>query len=137
MTCLTRATRNTATSVSSPKNNPMTTAATKDIRDLSLTDLKGHLTTIGEKPFRAQQIFDWIYKKNAASFDDMKNLSSDLRTRLAAEFTFVPTKIVEELKSEDGTKKFLFELKDGENVESVLIPALGRTTACISTQVAR
>ncbi len=113
----------------------MASVTIKDIRDLSLTELKDHFTAIGEKPFRAAQVFDWIYKKGAVSFEDMKNLSSGLRERLAKDFIFQPVKIAEELKSKDGTRKFLFELKDGENVESVLIPAIGRTTACISTQV--
>ena len=113
----------------------MTTAVRPDIRDLSLEELKNYLTSVHEKPFRAGQIFEWIYKKGAASFEDMRNLPQPLRARLAADFVFPAVSITEELKSEDGTKKFLFELKDGEHVEAVLIPAAGRTTACISTQV--
>ncbi len=106
-----------------------------DIRDLSLEELKAYLAAIGEKPYRAGQIFDWIYKKNAASFDALKNLSKELIARLKQDFIFNPTKVAVELKSEDGTRKFLFDLVDGEQVESVLIPTAGRTTACISTQV--
>jgi len=106
-----------------------------DIRDLSFEELKTYLASIGEKPFRAGQVFEWVYKKGAGSFGDMRNLPQTLRERLAADLTFLPAKITEELKSEDGTRKFLFELADGEHVEAVLIPATGRTTACISTQV--
>lgn len=118
--------KNTAASVNSVNN---------DIRDLSLDELKAYLVSINEKPFRAGQIFEWIYKKGASSFDSIRNLPAGLKERLALDFNFQPTKIIEVLTSEDGTQKFLFELSDGEVVESVLIPAIGRTTACISTQV--
>lgn len=107
----------------------------KDIRDLSLAELKAYLVSIEEKPFRAQQIFDWIYKKGAVSFDQLLNLPEPLRKRLSQDFLFEPIRIATELVSEDGTRKFLFDLKDNEQVESVLIPTKGRTTACISTQV--
>ena len=109
--------------------------SSKDIRDLSFEELKNYLVSIGEKPFRAGQIFEWIYKKGAGSFEELRNLPEPLKKKLAADFTFAPVKIAEALKSEDGTQKFLFELQDGENVESVLIPTIGRATACISTQV--
>jgi 23S rRNA (adenine2503-C2)-methyltransferase len=107
----------------------------KDIRDLTIEELKSYLVSIGEKPFRAQQIFDWIYKKGASTFGEFKNLPQPLLDKLAKDFAFTPVSIVEELQSTDGTQKFLFGLKDGENVESVLIPTKDRATACISSQV--
>lgn len=107
----------------------------QDIRNLSLNELKEYLKAKGEGAFRATQIFEWIYKKNASSFEDMSNLSKELRTALAEDFDFFPVTVVDQAKSEDGTVKFLFDLSDHEKVESVIIPTKDRTTACISTQV--
>ena len=105
-----------------------------DIRSLSFPELLGYLDGCGEKPFRATQIFDWIYKKNATSFEEMKNLSKDLRERLSNDFIFEQLQIADQQISEDGTTKFLFSLEDGEKVETVLIPTKTRTTVCVSTQ---
>lgn len=105
-----------------------------DIRNLSLEELSAYLTSIGEKPFRAVQIFEWIYQKNAWSFEAMKNLSHELRARLAKDFELKPNVIAEKKVSQEGTTKFLFDLYDKEKIESVLIPTATRTTACISTQ---
>jgi 23S rRNA (adenine2503-C2)-methyltransferase len=107
----------------------------QDIRNLSLEELKDYLKSKGEGAFRAGQIFEWIYKKNADSFEDMSSLSKELRLKLAQDFDFTPVIVVDEARSEDGTVKFLFDLKDHEKVESVIIPTKGRSTACISTQV--
>ena len=107
----------------------------RDIRDLSVEDLKTYLKSVNLPPFRANQIADWIYKKNAVSFDEMSNLSKELRDQLVKDFIFPNPKVVEDLKSQDGTHKFLFELSDGEHVESVIIPTKDRSTACISSQV--
>jgi 23S rRNA (adenine2503-C2)-methyltransferase len=109
-------------------------AAPKDIRDLSFEELEEYLTSVGEKPFRATQIFEWIYQKNAWSFDAMANLSKELRERLKQDFVLQPNAIAEKKISEEGTTKFLFDLHDHEKIESVLIPTATRTTACISTQ---
>ncbi len=105
-----------------------------DIRDLSFEELVQYLERIGERSFRAQQVFEWIYQKNVWSFDDMPTLSKELRDRLKNDFILRPNKVAEKLVSEDGTTKFLFDLEDREKVESVLIPTPTRTTACISTQ---
>lgn len=107
----------------------------QDIRDLSFDDLTAYVKSINAPAFRAKQISDWIYKKNASSFEAMTNLSKDLKERLEADFTFNQPKVVEQLQSQDGTCKFLFELSDGECVESVIIPTKDRATACISSQV--
>ncbi|MCA9404978.1 MAG: 23S rRNA (adenine(2503)-C(2))-methyltransferase RlmN [Candidatus Omnitrophica bacterium] len=106
----------------------------RDIRDLSYDEFAEYLISINEKPFRAQQVFEWIYKKGVWSFADMKNLSQDLRKKLAEDFEFKPLKIVTKQIAEDGTTKFLFELDDHEKIETVLIPTKTRTTICISTQ---
>ena len=88
-----------------------------------------------EQLFHAKQVFSWIYKKGALNFNTMTNLPVTLRAKLRNEFTIFGLKLITSSKSVDGTKKFLFALKDGELVESVIIPAENRVTACISTQV--
>ena len=106
----------------------------RDIRDLSFEELVQYLDTIGAESFRARQIFEWIYKKGAWSFEAMSNLSRELRDQLKKDFVLKPNTIAQKEVSEDGTTKFLFDLYDREKIESVLIPTLQRTTACISTQ---
>lgn len=105
-----------------------------DIRDLSFQELSEYLKLQNEQPFRAAQIFDWIYKKDITSFDAMKNLSSELREKLKKDFFFAPQTFETEAKSTDRTKKYLFTLADGEKVETVLIPTTERTTVCVSSQ---
>jgi 23S rRNA (adenine2503-C2)-methyltransferase len=106
-----------------------------DIRDLTLAALRSELTAMGEKPYRAAQIFDWLYKRRAASFDEMSSLPKPLREKLAVRFTLAALTLADERSSPDGTTRFLFRLGDGEHVESVLIPAGTRLTVCLSTQV--
>jgi 23S rRNA (adenine2503-C2)-methyltransferase len=105
-----------------------------DIRNYSFDELMTSLEKIGEKSFRAIQIFEWIYQKGAWSFDEMRNLPKPLREKLAADFLLQKNTIIQKLVSADGTTKFLFDLADHERVEAVLIPTAKRTTACISTQ---
>lgn len=106
----------------------------KDIRDFSFEELTQYFITAGEEPFRSTQIFEWIYQKNAWSFDAMANLPKQLRDRLKKDFILKPNAIAEKNISKEGTTKFLFDLHDHEKVESVLIPTATRITACISTQ---
>lgn len=106
----------------------------EDIRNLSYEEIVRFLEGIGEKSFRATQIFEWIYQKGIWSFDEMKNLSKEIRNKLSAELILRPFKIEKKEISEDGTTKFLFDLDDNEKIETVLIPAKTRTTACVSTQ---
>jgi 23S rRNA (adenine2503-C2)-methyltransferase len=106
----------------------------KDIRDLSFEEAEEYFTSIGEKPFRAVQTFEWIYKKNAVSFEEMANIPKPLRDRLSQDFNFAPQVVAAKDVSTDGTTKFLFDLKDHQKVETVLIPTENRATACISTQ---
>jgi 23S rRNA (adenine2503-C2)-methyltransferase len=106
----------------------------QDIRNLSYEELVQYFEGIGEKSFRATQVFEWIYQKGAWSFDSMPNVPKELRERLKQDFELKPNVIAQKLASEDKTTKFLFDLYDHEKIESVLIPTATRTTACISTQ---
>lgn len=106
-----------------------------NILNLSYPELIQAIELLGEKSFRATQIFEWIYQKNVWSFDDMKNISKDLRDKLSKDYILKPFKIATKQVSEDGTTKFLFDLDDGEKIETVLIPTATRTTVCVSTQV--
>ena len=105
-----------------------------DIRDLSLEELTVYLKSVAVEPFRAEQVFQWIYQKGAWGFEAMSNIPGGLRQRLAADFVLKPNTIAQKVISGDGTVKFLFDLHDHEKIESVLIPTPTRTTACISTQ---
>jgi len=108
----------------------------QEICSLSLEKLKIWMAENGEKPFRAGQVFDWIYVKGAKSFDEMTNLSKEFRAKLASVFRFPAIKLVRTVASEDGeTTKYLWELSDGKKVESVLIRSADRRTVCISCQV--
>ncbi len=106
-----------------------------DIRKLDLAQLTEALQGLGEKSFRARQVYEWLWQRSARSFEEMTNLSKDLRARLEAHFEIRP--MTEELvqKSEDGTIKSGFRLFDGELIEGVLIPTENRMTACVSSQV--
>ncbi|ROI11492.1 23S rRNA (adenine(2503)-C(2))-methyltransferase RlmN [Kaistella haifensis] len=107
----------------------------KDIRTLSLDQLKDYFVTLGEKPFRAKQVYDWLWSKNLHSIDEMTNLSKELREKIAQEYTINPISVDQLQKSTDGTIKNGVKLHDGLLVESVLIPTETRTTACVSSQV--
>ena len=107
----------------------------KDIRTLSLEQLTDYFKEIGEKPFRAKQVYDWIWSKNLHSIDEMTNLSKDLREKLIKDFIINPVSVDQLQKSKDGTIKNGVKLHDGLLVESVLIPTETRTTACVSSQV--
>lgn len=107
----------------------------KDIRYISTQELETFLLHEGEKKFRSKQIWEWIWEKDSRDFDEMSNLSSSLREKLKAHFSFNSARIADEVKSTDGTVKFIFELSDKEKIEGVLIPSRQRVTACISSQV--
>ena len=110
-------------------------ATKKNIKDLTLEEFSNYLKDIGEKPFRAQQIFKWIYDKKSDGFDAMRNVSTALKERLAKDFTFSSFLPYRKQTSKDQTIKFLFEVGDSQYIETVLIPAKGRLTLCVSTQV--
>lgn len=116
----------------------------KNMLDYTLDELESEFSP----KFRAKQIYEWIYKKNANSFDEMLNLPKAMREQLGGEFYFDPLKCVKAEQSSDGSIKYLFELKDGYRIESVLLPMKeeqsdedgkltrhARYTICVSSQV--
>ena len=107
----------------------------KDIRTLSLEQLQEYFVSLGEKPFRAKQVYDWLWSKNMHSIDEMTNLSKALRDRISKEYIINPISVDQLQRSKDGTIKNGVKLHDGLLVESVLIPTETRTTACVSSQV--
>ena len=106
----------------------------KDIRDLSLEELKEAVKALKEPPHRAKQISRWLYGKNALSFAEMTDLPGSLIKKLDERFRTDPLVEEERLVSRDGTQKFLWKLRDGSCIESVLIPTASRKTLCVSTQ---
>ncbi len=99
-------------------------------------ELKQWLIGCGEKPFRASQILDWVYKKGILDWNQMSNLGAPLKQKLAEHFQLNSLKLVKTEESTDGeTTKFLWELVDGKLVESVLIRSFDRRTVCVSSQV--
>ena len=106
-----------------------------DIRSLSLDEIKSLVAELGEKPYRAKQLWEWLWKKKARSFDDMSDLPKAFRTALAERTVLRPLTLVEEQRSQDGTVKCAFKTWDGHVVEGVLIPTPTRLTACISSQI--
>ena len=106
-----------------------------DLRNLSPLELRDFITSFGKENYRGIQILRWLYQKGVHSIDEMTNLSKRLRQELKEISTvsfLVPLRVEQ---ARDGTKKFLFQLEDGNRIESVLIPDKSRLTLCISTQV--
>lgn len=106
-----------------------------NIRNLTFSELKAKLETLGEKTFRAKQIYEWLWKKNAATFEEMSNLGKDLRSKLAEHFFIDHIVLDDQQISSDKTIKCAFSVEKGKVVEGVLIPTTSRMTACISSQV--
>ena len=108
----------------------------KDIRSLSYEELKQEIEGFGEKAFRAKQIYEWLHVKLVDRFDEMTNLSKALREQLETHFVIPQIKMVErQISKIDGTNKFLFELDDGNVIESVLMRYKHGNSVCISSQV--
>lgn len=107
----------------------------KDIRALSKEQLRHFFVTNGDKSFRGNQVYEWLWSKGAHSFEEMTNVSKETRTMLEANFVINHIKVDTMQRSEDGTVKNAVRLHDGLVVESVLIPTNTRTTACVSSQV--
>lgn len=107
----------------------------ENIRNLSLEELTAAIENIGEKRFRAKQIYEWLWKKNVASFEQMSNLGKDLRSTLETHFFIDHIQLEDQQISSDKTIKCAFSVEKGKVVEGVLIPTTSRTTACISSQV--
>jgi 23S rRNA (adenine2503-C2)-methyltransferase len=106
-----------------------------DIRELSADEMISRFISLGEKPFRARQVYDWLWQKSAGSFEQMTNLSKPLREKLSTHFVIRPVEVEKFQVSSDRTIKSAFRLFDGNVVEGVLIPADNRMTACVSSQV--
>lgn len=110
-------------------------SAIPNIRHQSIADLETYFETIGDKKFRVKQVYEWLWQKHAHSFEEMTNLSKDLRSRLASDFSLPALKIDATQFSDDGTVKSRFKTFDGHLVEGVLIPTDERKTACVSSQI--
>jgi len=110
-------------------------SAVKNIRTLSLPELKEYFESIGDKKFRAIQTYEWLWKKNAQRFEDMSNLSKELRIKLSEAFTLPAITVDTNQVSGDGTVKSRYKTFDGHFVEGVLIPTEKRWTACVSSQI--
>lgn len=106
-----------------------------NIRHLDTAEIEQYFASIGEKKFRVKQVVEWLWQKHAHSFDDMTNLSKELRAKLAATFSLPALQVDATQHSEDGTIKSRFKTFDGHLVEGVLIPTDERKTACVSSQI--
>lgn len=108
----------------------------KDIKSMTLEELTKELAALGEKPFRAKQIYDWLHVKMATDFEQMSSLSRDLRARLSQCCSITALKTVgERISAADGTRKYLFGLEDGNVIESVWMQYHHGNSVCISSQV--
>lgn len=107
----------------------------QDIKSYNLIELKEQMDSLGEKGFRAKQIYQWLHKEKVTSFEEMTNLSKSLRTKLDEIYEIRSVKPVDVLISKvDGTRKYLFEIKGGSIIESVLMRYHHGNSVCISTQ---
>ena len=107
----------------------------KNIKDYDLEDLKKELVEIGEKPFRAEQAFKWLYEAKVSSFDEMTNLSLELREKLKQNYEMHNFNILRKQESADGTIKYLFDVLDGNAIETVLMSYHHGYSLCVSTQI--
>ena len=107
----------------------------KELTNLTKEELVAEIAGLGEKSFRAKQLWQWIYFRGVTDFAEMSNLSLSLRQKLEENYTITRPKIITEQISVDKTHKWLLEFKDGERVEMVYIPEIDRGAVCISTLV--
>jgi 23S rRNA (adenine2503-C2)-methyltransferase len=107
----------------------------KIIKDYDLAELKQEFTEMGEKPFRAEQVFKWLYESKVNSFDDMTNLSLELREKLKQNYEMHNFNILRKQESSDGTIKYLFDVLDGNAIETVLMSYHHGYSLCVSTQI--
>ncbi|MEE8807674.1 MAG: 23S rRNA (adenine(2503)-C(2))-methyltransferase RlmN [Lactimicrobium sp.] len=105
------------------------------IYDFDLKGLEEMLGTLGQKPYRAKQLFNWLYRKRAKTFDEMSDLPAALIQELKQRFVIMPLKEIDRQVAHDGTMKFLFEMQDGSSVESVLMHFAYGESLCVSSQV--
>jgi len=107
----------------------------KNIRHLSFIELEKYFEELGEKKFRVKQVYEWLWLKPVQSFNQMTNISKELRQKLGEQFTFPALTVDATQQSEDGTLKTRFKTYDGHLIEGVLIPTTSRYTACVSSQI--
>ena len=107
----------------------------KNIKDYNMDELKEELKNIGEKPFRAEQIFKWLYETRVSTFDEMTNLSLELREKLKENYEIKQFKILKKQVATDGTKKYLFDVLDGNAIETVLMKYHHGFSLCVSSQI--
>ena len=107
----------------------------KNIKEYNLDELQNELVALGEKKYRAEQIFKWLYIDKVKEFDEMTNLSIELREKLKKEYTMCNFKILKKQEASDGTKKYLFDVLDGNAIESVLMEYHHGKTICVSSQI--
>ena len=108
----------------------------KDLKSMDLNEVTAFVTELGEKPFRAKQLYQWMHQKLAPSLEDMTNLPKAFRERLLEHGTYTSLETVQMLESGiDGTRKYLFQLEDGNVIESVLMRYKHGNSVCISSQV--
>jgi len=114
---------------------PAEVTAPVNLLDLDREGLEAYFRQIGEKPFRAQQVLQWLHQRGADGFDAMTNLSKGLRDRLAEQCVIRAPEVVHEQASADGTRKWLMQVDPVNRIETVFIPEPGRGTLCVSSQV--
>ena len=107
----------------------------KNIKDYNLEQLEQELIKIGEKKFRAEQIFKWIYQEKVKKFDEMTNISIELREKLKENYTMCNFKILKKQQSKDGTIKYLFDVLDENAIETVLMSYHHGYSICVSSQI--
>lgn len=107
----------------------------KNIKEYNLDELQDELVALGEKKYRAEQIFKWIYVDKVKEFDEMTNLSIELRNKLKQTYTMCNFNILKKQESSDGTKKYLFDVLDGNAIETVLMQYHHGKTICVSSQI--
>jgi len=103
--------------------------------DFDHDGLRDYFVALGEKPYRAKQVMQWLYQQNVRDVDQMTNMSKALRAQLGEQTCTTLPEVAQEMLSSDGTCKWLFELHDGNRIETVFIPEANRGTLCISSQV--
>ena len=112
-----------------------TTSTRVNLLNLSRAEMETFFAELGEKPFRASQVFKWMYQCGVDNFDEMTNLSKSLRARLHEIAEIRPPKIILDHASDDGTHKWVVEIDSGNHIETVFIPEKNRGTLCVSSQV--
>ena len=107
----------------------------KNIKNYEFEELKQELKNIGERPFRAEQIYKWLYEEKVKSFDEMTNLSKELREKLNCEYSICNFNSLRKQESKDGTIKYLFDVLDGNAIETVLMKYHHGYSLCVSSQI--